>query len=178
MKQSLQLKMGQQLAMTPQLQQAIRMLQMSTVELQQEIQTALDENPLLELAEDDLSTDAPENPTDSSSETESAHSSDTELGTLLEQHEFGDNASMDSRWEDTFVNQGSSNEALPEFEARTSAPVDLQQHLLDQMWQLHLTERDQVFFVALVDGIDRAGYLRESLENIVQATAAEVEAPP
>ena len=43
------------------------------------------------------------------------------------------------------------------------------------MWQLHLTERDQVFFVALVDGIDRAGYLRESLENIVQATAAEVE---
>ena len=59
MKQSLQLKMGQQLAMTPQLQQAM-LLQMSTVELQQEIQTALDENPLLELAEDDLSTDAPE----------------------------------------------------------------------------------------------------------------------
>ena len=178
MKQSLQLKMGQQLAMTPQLQQAIRMLQMSTVELQQEIQTALDENPLLELAEDDLSTDAPESPTDSSPEPESAHSSDTELGTLLEQHEFGDNASMDSRWEDTFVNQGSSNEALPEFEARTSAPVDLQQHLLDQMWQLHLTERDQVFFVALVDGIDRAGYLRESLESIVQATTGEVEDPP
>ena len=178
MKQSLQLKMGQQLAMTPQLQQAIRMLQMSTVELQQEIQTALDENPLLELAEDDLSNDTPENPTDPSAETEAAHSSDTELGTLLEQNEFGDNASMDSRWEDTFVNQGSSNEALPEFEARTSAPVDLQQHLLDQMWQLHLTERDQVFFVALVDGIDRAGYLRESLENIVKATAAEVEDPP
>ena len=179
MKQSLQLKMGQQLAMTPQLQQAIRMLQMSTVELQQEIQTALDENPLLELAEDDLSNDAaPENPTDASAEIESAHDSDTELGTLLEQNEFGDNASMDSRWEDTFVNQGSSNEALPEFEARTSAPVDLQQHLLDQMWQLHLTERDQVFFVALVDGIDRAGYLREPLENIVQATAAEVEDPP
>ena len=47
----------------------------------------------------------PRKSTDSSSETESAHSSDTELGTLLEQHEFGDNASMDSRWEDTFVNQ-------------------------------------------------------------------------
>ena len=178
MKQSLQLKMGQQLAMTPQLQQAIRMLQMSTVELQQEIQTALDENPLLELAEDDLSIDTPENPTDSSVDAESTHDSDTELGTLLEQNEFGDNASMDSRWEDTFVNQGSSTEALPEFEARTSAPVDLQQHLLDQMWQLHLTERDQVFFVALVDGIDRAGYLREPLENIVQATATEVEEPP
>ncbi len=48
MKQGLQLKMGQQLAMTPQLQQAIKLLQLSTLDLQQEIQNALDENPLLE----------------------------------------------------------------------------------------------------------------------------------
>jgi RNA polymerase sigma-54 factor len=53
MKQSLQLKLGQQLTMTPQLQQAIRLLQLSTLDLQQEIQQALDSNPLLELSEDD-----------------------------------------------------------------------------------------------------------------------------
>jgi len=53
MKQSLQLKLGQQLTMTPQLQQAIRLLQLSTLDLQQEIQQALDNNPLLELSEDD-----------------------------------------------------------------------------------------------------------------------------
>ncbi|WP_232059110.1 hypothetical protein [Kineobactrum salinum] len=53
MKQSLQLKLGQQLTMTPQLQQAIRLLQLSTLDLQQEIQQVLDSNPLLELAEDD-----------------------------------------------------------------------------------------------------------------------------
>ena len=53
MKASLQLKMNQQLAMTPQLQQAIRLLQLSTLDLQQEIQQALDSNPLLEL-EDEL----------------------------------------------------------------------------------------------------------------------------
>ncbi len=52
MKQSLQLKMGQQLAMTPQLQQAIRLLQLSTLELQGEIQEALESNPMLELVED------------------------------------------------------------------------------------------------------------------------------
>ena len=52
MKASLQLKMNQQLAMTPQLQQAIRLLQLSTLDLQQEIQQALDSNPLLELEED------------------------------------------------------------------------------------------------------------------------------
>ena len=52
MKQSLQLKLGQQLTMTPQLQQAIRLLQLSTLDLQQEIQQALDSNPLLELTEE------------------------------------------------------------------------------------------------------------------------------
>src|SRR5690554_4403805 len=51
MKQSLQLKMGQQLTMTPQLQQAIRLLQLSTLDLQQEIQEALDSNPMLEVEE-------------------------------------------------------------------------------------------------------------------------------
>ena len=53
MKASLQLKLGQSLTMTPQLQQAIRLLQLSTLDLQQEIQQALDSNPMLETAEDD-----------------------------------------------------------------------------------------------------------------------------
>ena len=51
MRQSLQLRMGQQLTMTPQLQQAIRLLQLSTLDLQQEIQEALESNPLLEVDE-------------------------------------------------------------------------------------------------------------------------------
>lgn len=52
MKQSLQLKMGQHLTMTPQLQQAIRLLQLSTLDLQQEIQSALESNPMLEVNEE------------------------------------------------------------------------------------------------------------------------------
>ncbi|HEY7776327.1 MAG TPA: RNA polymerase factor sigma-54, partial [Kineobactrum sp.] len=58
MKQSLQLKLGQQLTMTPQLQLAIRLLQLSTLDLQQEIQLALDTNPLLELDDDDYAPDS------------------------------------------------------------------------------------------------------------------------
>ena len=54
MRQSLQLRMGQQLTMTPQLQQAIRLLQLSTLDLQQEIQEALDSNPLLEVDESEI----------------------------------------------------------------------------------------------------------------------------
>jgi RNA polymerase sigma-54 factor len=60
MKQSLQLKLGQQLTMTPQLQQAIRLLQLSTIDLQQEIQEALGSNPLLEVAEEDEPGASPE----------------------------------------------------------------------------------------------------------------------
>ena len=52
MKQTLQLKLSQQLAMTPQLQQAIRLLQLSTLDLQQEIQQVLDNNPMLEIQDD------------------------------------------------------------------------------------------------------------------------------
>ena len=52
MKQTLSLKLGQQLTMTPQLQQAIRLLQLSALDLQQEIQNTLEENPMLELSDD------------------------------------------------------------------------------------------------------------------------------
>ena len=170
MKQGLQLKMGQQLAMTPQLQQAIRMLQMSTLELQQEIQQALDENPLLE-REDDESEQIVE-------ATNDVDASETDLETLVSQSDnLSDNDSMDSRWEDTFVSSANPVEGLPEFEARSSAPVTLHQHLLDQMWQLHLTPRDQVLFIGLIDGIDDAGYLREELAVICDATADELDPP-
>jgi len=53
MKQSLSLKLGQQLTMTPQLQQAIRLLQLSTLDLRLEIQQVVEANPMLELVEDD-----------------------------------------------------------------------------------------------------------------------------
>lgn len=59
MKQCLQLKLSQQLAMTPQLQQAIRLLQLSTLELQQEIREALESNPLLELDDNEQEIDTP-----------------------------------------------------------------------------------------------------------------------
>lgn len=87
MKQSLQLKLGQQLTMTPQLQQAIRLLQLSTLDLQAEIQEALDSNPMLELSEDDghgpdggdmnLPSELPEHSAATSSDTPSDPDSDS-----------------------------------------------------------------------------------------------------
>ena len=59
MKLSLQLKLGQQLTMTPQLQQAIKLLQLSTLDLQQEIHQAIESNPMLEFAEETVEDDTP-----------------------------------------------------------------------------------------------------------------------
>ncbi|AVV83853.1 RNA polymerase factor sigma-54 [Shewanella putrefaciens] len=73
MKASLQLKLGQQLTMTPQLQQAIRLLQLSSLELQQEIQQALDSNPLLELEDEQF--DAPTERNQNLSDTDFSESS-------------------------------------------------------------------------------------------------------
>ena len=72
MRPTLQLRIGQQLTMTPQLQQAIKLLQLSTLELQQEIQEALESNPLLEM--DDSANNAEEKSTDN---IEDAHTSGT-----------------------------------------------------------------------------------------------------
>ena len=62
MKPSLQLRLGQQITMTPQLQQAIRLLQLATLELQMEIQQALESNIMLEVSESDYEFDSEENP--------------------------------------------------------------------------------------------------------------------
>ena len=62
MKQTLSLKLGQQLTMTPQLQQAIRLLQLSSLDLQQEIQENLESNPMLELDEEEPTPDGNEIP--------------------------------------------------------------------------------------------------------------------
>ena len=78
MKQSLQLKMGQSLTMTPQLQQAIRLLQLSTLDLQNEIQEALDSNPMLEVSEDNSSHESEKSSDGSDTQETATPSTDTQ----------------------------------------------------------------------------------------------------
>ena len=129
MKLSLQLKLGQQLTMTPQLQQAIRLLQLSTLDLQQEIQEALESNPLLEVDESgeagegsDTNTeskleegdqytangDAPETNQDNFSDNPNASdpegSDDFSSGDNWEDKDIPDDLSVDSSWDDIYTN--------------------------------------------------------------------------
>ena len=117
MKLSLQLKLGQQLTMTPQLQQAIRLLQLSTLDLQQEIHQALETNPMLELIEGSDEEESSMNQEGDTQTLEKEISKPSEVSSD-EQVMNGDDASwqeqipgdlaVDSNWDDIYPNTYSS----------------------------------------------------------------------
>ncbi|MGF1774703.1 RNA polymerase factor sigma-54 [Vibrio wakamikoensis] len=181
MKPSLQLKLGQQLAMTPQLQQAIRLLQLSTLDLQQEIQEALDSNPLLDVeesAEEVSNDDKPtaenkdESPTaEIISEPELKDSSDQ-----IEKSEISNELEMDTTWDDVYsANTGNTGIAvdddMPIYQGETTQ--SLQDYLV---WQLDLTpftETDRAIALAIIDAVDDYGYLTLSCEEILESVDIE-----
>jgi RNA polymerase sigma-54 factor len=191
MKQSLQLRLGQQLNMTPQLQQAIRLLQLSTLDLQVEIQQALESNIMLEVAEDDdFDTEAPVNDTleqateaetaDNEEFSETAPSEDNAEINLDEPDNMPLELSVDSEWEDIY--DGNYTSDLPsgdfntrDFTPQNSAVETLQDHLL---WQLELTplsDTDRLIAQALIDAIDEEGYLRTKVDEISQSLDFDVD---
>ena len=199
MKQSLQLKIGQSLTMTPQLQQAIRLLQLSTMELQQEIQQALESNPLLEL-EEEFEDELPEaEPELSQQDDEFANTSDSQELTGLEDapssemtgelqefedmagvsdydNDLPDDVPVDSTWDDLAASSSSSgSESTLDFEARNSADQTLTDHLL---WQLNLTpmsDRDQIMALAIIDAIHPDGLLMMSVTDICSGFPPELD---
>ena len=106
MKASLQLRIGQSLTMTPQLQQAIRLLQLSSMELQVEIQEALESNMMLETAEEAAAENSEtekldENSPEESSPEENPLDTTQEMSTSAEPENIPDELAVDSVWEDT-----------------------------------------------------------------------------
>ena len=188
MKPTLQLRLGQSLAMTPQLQQAIRLLQLSTLELQQEIQQALDANPLLEMEENDglepltNNRDNEADEHDSSDEHHDHDESQISTSDALSQENMPEELPMDTTWDQVYTagtHQASglpSNDDEPVYQGETTE--SLQDYLL---WQMHLTpfsEVDSAIALAIIDAIDESGYLTVELEDIreaVQNDDVEVE---
>jgi RNA polymerase sigma-54 factor len=171
MKQALHVQLGQQLKMTPQLQQAIRLLQLSTLDLRQEIQEALETNPLLDEEEtysDDVSDNDPDLPANEDQELDGQPD-------LENNQTLTEDLGVDTDWEDGFSNSplasGSYEGEGENWEARTSAPVSLQDHLL---WQLNLTpitETDRAIAYAVIESLDERGYLNASLAELAQAAS-------
>jgi RNA polymerase sigma-54 factor len=173
MKQSLQLKLGQQLTMTPQLQQAIRLLQLSSLDLQQEIQEALDSNPLLEV-------DGEDEHGDNDQESNSADASDqssVETSEALNQQDIPEDLPTDSSWDDVYSastapakGNGAGDDDYV-YQGETSQ--SLQDYLTWQMQLSHFSEEDEAIAQAIIDAVDDAGYLTQTLEDIQGAVSKD-----
>ena len=193
MKQSLQLRIGQQLTMTPQLQQAIRLLQLSTLELQTEIQEVLESNPMLEIEDDNSENTAADNGADNkpastqdetaTSETQQADNADSQTLDINDNQEIPDDLPVDSAWEDIYdlpINTGNSasgddDSARDFLENQSGSSESLIDHL---EWQIHLTSMsniDRCIAMTILDAIDDDGYLKESVEDIHGGLVDELE---
>ena len=168
MKQGLQLRLSQQLAMTPQLQQAIRLLQLSPLALQQALQQALESNPLLEQIDTHEEIDT--------RETQDSETLDT--ADALEQKEMPEELPLDASW-DTIYTAGTPSgtsgdyidDELPVYQGETTQT--LQDYL---MWQVELTpfsDTDRAIATSIVDAVDETGYLTVPLEDILESIGDE-----
>lgn len=171
MKPILQARLGQQLALTPQLRQAIRLLQLSAAELEQELNTVVDGNPFLE-REDDADPAAggegaagngagADEPGAATGDGDDAFAERWESGGD-DWREHGARAHGDD--DDDFVPDGAA------------APQGLHEHLDWQLRLSHLSERDLRIGEALIEAINDDGYLRASIEEVQAALAPELSA--
>ena len=176
MKHSLQLKLSQHLTLTPQLQQSIRLLQLSTVELNQELERYLAENPLLERTDlspeeapppaPDVSIPAGETLRQEGEREEIARSdAREEQPTFAEDHGFGDE----------HVGTGASrreDDDRDDFTQFAAAEPTLAEHLESQLALIGLTERDKRIAAMVIGHLDEDGYLKQDLEELRAAAVA------
>ncbi|MGM0563845.1 MAG: RNA polymerase factor sigma-54 [Pseudomonadota bacterium] len=182
MKQSLQVKLGQSLTMTPQLQQAIKLLQLHSLELQQEIREMLESNPMLELEEERGDNEASD---DSERRDSAGDEGEVQSLSLDEQssHTHADDLPVDSvsedNWEPMYGNAVSGGDSGPDreiWETREGIPdSDLHEHLQWQLDMSHMSERDRHIGAAIIDAVDDDGWLSESPEAIHESLSRDLE---
>ena len=169
MKQSLQLRIGQSLTMTPQLQQAIKLLQMSTMDLQQEIQQALESNMMLELDEDESQNyEYREKKIDNSDQVTSEGS----------QTDIPDELPVDVSWDDVFESAlpaGDDSGEAVEYEAFRGNIASVRDHLLWQLELLPISERDYAIAVGIIDSVNSDGYVSGELSDILLGLQQQVD---
>ncbi|ETX11791.1 RNA polymerase factor sigma-54 [Marinomonas ushuaiensis DSM 15871] len=182
MKQSLQLKLGQQLTMTPQLQQAIRLLQLSTLDLKQEIHEFLESNPLLELDDDELLHNETPASIESKSTDNSVDSNSSEEARVESEwtENIPEELSIDSSWDDTYqssaaVSDNNSYEGDGDFESRNAPTESIQDHLIWQLNLTHISDRDIEIAYAIIECVQPDGYLSISTDEIWESLAVELE---
>jgi RNA polymerase sigma-54 factor len=185
MKQTLQLKLSQHLTLTPQLQQSIRLLQLSTLELNAEVERMLQENPLLERAEaeeeaaraeefplagpgragESIEQAVPDRPDGNAAEARTAHDDAPEAADFTDYS----TGSGDGDW------GGSGASEDDDFYPQQVATNTLRDHLNEQLATIGLPLRDRQIVAALIDALNEDGYLPNPLEEIAELFPPELE---
>ena len=179
MKAGLQLRLGQHLALTPQLQQSIRLLQLSTLELNQEIEQALVENPLLERLDDPLATAL------------RVAADGAIVGSSSQVTTTSTSATADAGGDDVAAEPAGADEPLADWGASSSrgerddddsSPLDwasatptLTEHLLEQLATTRASARDRVLVEMLIDALDENGYLTCTLDEVCALCPSEAQ---
>lgn len=177
MKQTLQLKLSQHLTLTPQLQQSIRLLQLSTMELNQELEKFLTENPMLE--REDTEAEAPAAPVPMNGESTVTLQAPTEESSA-ENSAQTDTFSADFEW----AGEGGSGAGARDdaedsdfFQVPAESP-NLREHLLSQLSLTQLEPRDRNLVAFLIEALDDDGYLTQPLEELARLVPEEVQIEP
>ena len=188
MKPALQLKLSQHLALTPQLQQSIKLLQMSTIEMQQEIERYLLENPMLERDESPAiesfagaqQFDAPR-----TDEQQREHQAETDSRETREEYETelpqAPSGVDDDRWASdagTFTGAGRDEDDDGDSKEIHAAVTSLREHLGWQLGLMPLTERDRTLVRFLIEALDDDGYLSTPLQELWETLPPEYEIEP
>lgn len=163
---SLQLRLTQKLALSPQLQQAIRLLQLTRIELREYVQEVLDANPILERA--DAPTEGPE--ADHETAAEPAESSEADYGAEESFSEW----ELDGMAGDTWAEPSGFEGFGPEAQIADTSADSLREHLLWQINLSHFSPTDTAIAQAIVYGIDDDGFLQETLSEIRASLAPEL----
>jgi len=176
MKQSLQLKISQSLTMTPQLQQAIKLLQLSSLELEAEIQEVLESNPLLEVESpqeqsESFEKESLQDSNHSNADAETSNSiaqEDQETSDAIKNDKIESEMVADTQWEDWGYggqsNPSRTDDSNYEYQGETS------ESLRDQLlWQINMTalsDTDRTIAMILIDSIDDSGFMKADLEDV------------
>ena len=163
MKQNLQFKASQHLSLTPQLQQSIKLLQMSSVELNQELEILIQQNPLIEMIEEEDEEENKNTSPISQEETSFEISNHQESQEPIYEHEIN--------WDDEYTKDNYAEST----DYQEPASQTLKQYLEDIFHLIPINEKDQAIISLLIDSINEDGYLEEPLDYFLASIPKEYE---
>jgi len=172
MKPTLQFRLSQHLTLTPQLQQSIRLLQLSTVELNQEIERILQDNPILERDEGEAESEGQATPAPGYGEAQTTATTETstQAGEAPAEHSDDWQPDLAAQW------RGADDDDDGDRTFVAPETPTLRDYLYGQLSLTNLGERDRTLVGLLIDALDEDGYLTQSLEDILALLPAEAEA--